>query len=66
MASSQTSPTKRLIMNLFPFLFRICPDGNKHWFHDDFCQCKHGENANDFFIYRHGKWRAIKENKDCW
>jgi len=43
MASARESFKRRLFRLGFPFLFKMCPQQNYHWFRDRFCFCGLGQ-----------------------
>lgn len=54
MSSGYSPWIYRHILYKVPFLFKVCPDGNYHWWRDDYCWCRLNEHI------------VASKPEDCW
>ncbi len=48
--ASGYSPLWLRLLHKVPGLFKVCPDGNYHWFTDPYCFCRRNDHS--------GEWRG--------
>lgn len=52
MASGYSPRWRRLLQKHTPFLFKVCPEGNYHWFWDKTCYCVANINGHKSYDLR--------------
>lgn len=60
MTSIRESRFTRYLRDVFPYLYKTCPEGNHHWYKDRICGCR----LNEFSLNWHGGYYDFETSQE--